>query len=120
MSTVRFLGYYNPLLKRDQSKIVINNSTCDTCLFIMNSFTMVAHSFPVPCYLPAIFHYFFFLKNKTKQSKAKQQQNKANPPPHLKNNKLREKVFLTYLYTCQIVNMGHYGPLSKGHVMEPS
>ena len=46
----------NPLLKRDQSKIVINNSTCDTSLFIINSFPMAAHSFPVPCYLPAIFH----------------------------------------------------------------
>ena len=82
MSTVRFLGYYNPLLKRDQSKIVINNSTCDTCLFIMNSFTMVAHSFPVPCYLPAIFHYFFSKKqNKTKQSKTTTKQSKPPTPP---------------------------------------
>ena len=48
----------NALLKRDQSKIVFNNSTCDTCLFIMNSFPMAAHSFPVPCYFPAIFYYF--------------------------------------------------------------
>ena len=49
----------NPLLKRDQSKIVINNSTCDASLFIINLFPMTAHSFPVPCYLSAIFHYFF-------------------------------------------------------------
>ena len=43
----------NPLLKRDQAKIVINNSTC---LFIMNSFPMAAHSPPDLCYLLAIFH----------------------------------------------------------------
>ena len=40
----------NPLLKRDQSKIVINNSTCDTSLFTMNSFPMAAHSFPYRCH----------------------------------------------------------------------
>ena len=59
----------NPLLKRDQSKIVINDSTCDTSLFIINLFPMAARSFPVLCNLLVIFHYFFLLKNKTKQSK---------------------------------------------------
>ena len=49
----------NPLLKRDQWKILTNNCTCDTSLFIINSFPMAARSFPVPCDLLAIFHNFF-------------------------------------------------------------
>ena len=62
MKCLRCAFSVNPLLKRDQSKMVINDSTCDTFLFIMNSFPTAAHLFPVPCYLPAIFHYFFFAK----------------------------------------------------------
>ena len=110
----------NPLLKRDQSKIVINNSTCDTSLFIINSFPMAAHSFS-PLLPSCNISLIFLLK---KQNKTKQKNNKKKQTPHplppKKNNKLREKVCLTYLYTCLIVNMGHYWPLSKGHVMEPT
>ena len=110
----------SPQLKRDQSKIAINNSTCDTSLFIINSFSMAAHSFPVPCYLLAIFHYFFPKKqNKTKEKKKNKTKQTPHPSPP-KINKLPEKVCLPYLYTCQIVNMGNFRPLSKGHVMEPS
>ena len=54
---LRCAFFVNPLLKRDHSKNVINNCTCDTSLFIMISFPMAAHSFPVSCYLLAIFHY---------------------------------------------------------------
>ena len=110
----------NPLLKRDQWKILTNNCTCDTSLFIINSFPMAARSFPVPCDLLAIFHNFL-LKNKKNKTKPKNYKTKQTPPtPPKRNNKLREEVCLTYLYTCLIVNMGHYWPLSKGHVMEPT
>ena len=75
----------NPLLKRDQSKIVINNSTCDTCLFIMKFISYGSSLVSSPLLLFCNISLFFCAKkqNKIKQQK-KQQQNKAPPPPREK------------------------------------
>ena len=78
----------NPLLKRDQSKIVINNSTCDTSLFIINSFPMAAHSFS-PLLPSCNISLIFLLKNKTKQSKKTTKQSKLpTPSPPQKKKKI--------------------------------